>query len=67
MGYAVWHASTAVCILITDIMEVSCDTALRLAALCLGVQVGHITECVLGIIGKSLLVMQHRVMSFNFL
>ena len=51
MGHAVRHTSTAVCILITDIMEVSCDTTLRLAALCLGIQVGYITERVFGVIG----------------
>ena len=51
MGHAVGHTSTAVRILITDIMEVACDSTLSLAALCLGVQVRYIAECVLRVIG----------------
>ena len=51
MGHAVWHTSTTVRILVTDVMEVACDATLCLAALCLWVQVGHITERVLGVIG----------------
>ena len=67
MGHAVRHTPTTVRILITDIVEVARDTTLCFAALCLWVQVSNIAERVLRVIGKRLLVMKHRVVSFNFL
>jgi len=67
VGDAVWHAATALGILVTYCVKVSFYPALCVTACCLWVQVGHVAEDVIRIVGERLLVMKDLVVDFYIL